>query len=133
MSTNNDIIRDALGLIGVLSEVESLSAEQASHGLRTLNDMLYAWEVDGLAAEYYPQTDVNDEFPVDDVACVKYNLAIELAPYYERQPSMAVLAKATQYYQQKLRNHVRDTMSEQDVTHISLGTGHWQWKDITQG
>lgn len=125
MTTNSEVIRDALGLLGVLAESESLSAEQADHGLRVLNDMMADWEIDGIETEYYPQTDVNADFPADDVACAKYNLAVELAPHYQAPIADAVAVKATMYYQRKVRDAVRDAMLEADTSHISLGTGHW--------
>lgn len=131
MSTNNEVIRDALGLIGVVSEAESLTADQAAHGLRVLNDMMADWELDGIEVDYFPQTDISADFPGDEIACVKYNLAVELAPHYQAAIPDAVAVKATMYYQRKVRDSVRDGMEEADVTHLPMGTGHWIWKDIT--
>lgn len=131
MTTNSEVIRDALGLLGVLAETEALSAEQADHGLRILNDMMADWEIDGIETEYYPQDDINAEFPADDIACVKYNLAVDLAPHYSARIAEAVAVKASVYYQRKVRDSVRDANREIDVTHMPMGTGHWVWKDIT--
>jgi hypothetical protein len=132
MATNLEVITDALGLLGVLAETETASAEQGAHGLRVLNDMLSEWESSGLELDYFPQTDLSEEFPSEDLALVKYNLAVELAPYYQATVSEAVAVRARQYYARRVRDWVRDSMVEQDVTHMPMGEGHWIWKDITQ-
>jgi hypothetical protein len=128
--TNEEVIRDALGLLSVLSEVQSLSAEQGAHGLRIMNDMLAEWSSSGIEVDYFPQSDIADDFPSPDVALVKYNLAIELAPYYQAPISEAVAVKARMYYDRRLRDVVRDGMTEQDVTHLPMGEGHSIWRDI---
>jgi hypothetical protein len=129
--TNEEVIRDALGLLAVLSEIQSLSAEQGAHGLRIMNDMLAEWEASGIEVDYFPQTDISADFPSNDIALIKYNLAIELAPYYQAPISEAVAVKARMYYDRRVRDVVRDGMVEQDVTNMPMGEGHWTWRDIT--
>ena len=46
MATNNQVIAKALRLIGVLDEIESVSAEQGASGLQAMNDMLMALRAD---------------------------------------------------------------------------------------
>ena len=48
MSTNLQIITDALRSINVIDETETPSAEQGSHCLRQMNQMLAEWAVDGI-------------------------------------------------------------------------------------
>ena len=43
MTTARDLIGDALGDIGVLDPMETMSAEQAAHGLRALNRIVDSW------------------------------------------------------------------------------------------
>lgn len=43
MTTARDLIADALGDIGVLDPNETMTAEQAQHGLRTLNRVIDSW------------------------------------------------------------------------------------------
>ena len=48
MTTARELISDALGDIGVLDPVETMTAESAQHGLRTLNRILDRWRAQRL-------------------------------------------------------------------------------------
>jgi hypothetical protein len=47
-TTGQNLIRDALRIAGVQQSGEALSADQASDHLRTLNRMLYSWDIERL-------------------------------------------------------------------------------------
>lgn len=84
MSTNIQIIGDALGLICVIGETSTPSAEQGSHGLRQLNRMMEQWEEDGLKFGYFEQTSTSATCPIpqwSEVGVVGA-LALRLAPFY---------------------------------------------------
>jgi hypothetical protein len=49
MSTALDIITDALIDLGAIDPIEDLTADEASHGLRRLNEMLASWSLESLA------------------------------------------------------------------------------------
>lgn len=68
MSTNLEIITDALRAINVLDETETASAEQGVYCLRQLNQMLAAWEVDDIALGYFAQTSTAVTCPIPDWA-----------------------------------------------------------------
>lgn len=57
MATRNarEVIEDAFHKIGMVSEDESLSAEQTARGLIVINDMMHGWESDGIQ---YQHTDL---------------------------------------------------------------------------
>jgi hypothetical protein len=84
MSTNLQIINDALLDLGVINESETPSAEQGSHALRVLNQMLEAWEEEGVRLGWCEQTDTSDDAPLPPYAFrgVTAALALELAPSY---------------------------------------------------
>lgn len=84
MATNLQIIADALLDIGVINESETPSAEQGQHALRKLNEMLEAWEEDGLRVGWCEQTDTSADAPLFPYAIrgVTGALSIELAPSY---------------------------------------------------
>lgn len=84
MSTNTQIITDALRLIGVLAEGETASPEQASDAMRRMNQMIATWEVDDIVLGYFAQSDSTAAIPIPDWAekGVMGQLAIELAPEY---------------------------------------------------
>ena len=48
MTTARELINDALGDIGVLDPIETMTAESAQHGLRTLNRILDRWRAQRL-------------------------------------------------------------------------------------
>jgi hypothetical protein len=48
MATVNDLISGSLRLANILGEGQTASGEQAANALTTLNDMIQAWNLDGL-------------------------------------------------------------------------------------
>lgn len=132
--SNVDLIRDALGLLGVLRETQTPSAEQGEHGLRVLNEMLADWESDGVDIGYVPATSLADILPVDDgvVSVVKHNLAHMLAPYYARQTPDVVLERAITGYNRLRRDAVKAQLAPADMTHLPLGERN-HWFDINSG
>ena len=97
MTTNIQIISDALLDLGVINESEIPSAEQGSHALRTLNQMLEAWEEEGVRLGWCEQTDTSEDAPLPPYALrgVTAALALELAPSYggAASASAALIAK----------------------------------------
>lgn len=132
MATNSSIVSEALSIIGVLDEIQSLSAEQGVNGLSVMNDMLLQWDADEIDVGYYPQTDINAESPVysDALAAVKYNLAIYLSSYYGLQPNSAVAMIADRGYKRLLRDAIVAKMKEADLSHLP---GVRSSFDITSG
>lgn len=83
MAANIDIIREALTLANIINDRETPTARQGEYGLTLLNDMMSDWQQDGIELGYYPQTLVNDTFPVEDehFRGVKYNLSLGVAGF----------------------------------------------------
>ena len=135
MTTNADVIRDALGLLGVVAETEEASEEQAQLGLRILNDFMEEWLANGIDVGQWPQTDVDDEFPGPSgvIQTTKATLAIHLAPYFERQPSAIVVATASAGYNRLMREAFVGQMQERDLTHLPMGSGWSDDVDIVTG
>lgn len=123
MTTNADIIADALRLLGVLTETQTLSAEQGADGLVTLNDMLEEWSEHGIEVGYFVQTSPADDFPCGPTlhAPVKFNLAVHLAPQYGIAVRPDIGARAETYYRRLLTQAVYDRMPEQDMSHLPGG------------
>jgi hypothetical protein len=111
--SNLAIINDALSLIGVVSEGQDASAEQGEHALRSLNDMLAAWDVD---IGYFPQVSTAEDFPCDAKysEAVKYALAVRLAPHYQRPASGELVAIAATSYGRLLRDKLIDSLYAAD-------------------
>jgi hypothetical protein len=124
--TNTQLIRDALGILGVLAETESASPEQLQLGLRVLNEIMAAWERKGVDLEYHAQTisDAGQQTPVPDVAigAVKYSLAFALATYFPANPmSAAAVLTMDELRGIVERDAVLDSMKPSSLTHMPLG------------
>ncbi len=132
MSTNLTIIRDALGLLGVLAEVETPSAEQGEHGLRILNEMMEQWRVDGVEVGQWPQNSVNDESPLGQytLPAVKYQLAAALGPYYGKRLLPEDVARGERLYTQLVRDAMVAKMEPASMTHLPGVYSDW---DILTG
>ncbi len=91
-----DIITGALKHLTVLTAETELTAAEAQDGLNDLNDMGVEWEVSSPSVGFVASLDVNSQIdlPRHAVAAFKANLALRLAPQYEKPvtASLAVLA-----------------------------------------
>ena len=125
MATNLEVISDALGLLSVLGEGDTATAEQGEHGLRVLNDLMAEWTADGIDVGHFPQSDVSEDFPASYTVllAVKYGLALALAPHYQKPVDVAVGALAGKYYLRLLRDAVKSKMVESDMTHLPVSEG----------
>lgn len=123
MSKNSEVIYDALSLLGVVAETEALTAEQGALGLRVMNDMLAEWEAVGVNIGHWPQTDTTADFPAGPELNIaaKFNLAVYLAPHYQRTVSAPVALAAGASYQRLLRDAVQAQMKPADMTHLPQG------------
>ena len=135
MATNSNIVSEALSILGVLAETDSLSAEQAENGLSVMNDMLLEWDADEIDVGFYPQTDINAESPIytDALSAVKHNLAIHLASYYGLEPKHPVVMIADRGYKRILRDAIVAKMKEADLTNVPLGSAWGRRYNITEG
>ena len=135
MATNAQVIRDALGLLGVLAETEDQSAEQSELGLRVLNDMMEDWRANGISIGQWPQTNPADTFPapLGALATVKAMLAVYLAPHFMATVNQVVAIQASTGYTRLIREAVKAAMVEADLTHLPMGEGFTGGWDITTG
>lgn len=130
--SNVDLIRDSLGLLGVLRETQAPTAEQGKLGLRVLNEMMADWEADGIDLSYVPTDSLADDLSVDDgfIAPIKYSLAHLLAPYYGIQTPAVVLQMAIGYYNRVVRGIVNDQLQPVTLTNLPLGSANWVSADF---
>lgn len=125
-----DVVRDALQLLGVITEIDTPSAEQGTHGLRALNDMMAHWLEDGLDVEYSPSDSLTAEVDVDTSAlrAIKANLAVDLAAYYRTPVTPEIVQMAQSSYDALFRN--RFELPELDMSHMHQGTSEYSDWDI---
>lgn len=98
-TTALDIAQAALRRIGVLAAGETADAASVADAIRTMSDMLAAWEMEGIKLgpltdqELAPATTI--PLPSPQIEAVKLNLAVRLAGEYGRtvDPATAALAQ----------------------------------------
>lgn len=132
-TSNSQLISDALGLLGVVQESETMSAEQGAHGLRTLNQVMADWEQDGVNLQYYTQSTLADDVPIPDHALLaaKYYLAIALAPFYAARVPPEFMTLADKYYSRLRRDAVKANVRPTDLTRLPAGSGWGRIWDIS--
>ena len=125
MTSILQVITLALRDINVLAQSEPPAAEQANEAFQTLNQMIAAWRSDGIDLQYFEQPAVSDDIPlaVGDVAGVRYNLAIMLAPSYQAEVPLPVIAAASAAFDKFQRDALRRNMVERQSTLQSPGAG----------
>lgn len=127
MSTNLQLITDALRSINVIDETETPSAEQGSHCLRQMNQMLALWEVDGVPLGYFAQTSTAATCPIPDwaEAGVTGRLALRVAAHYGAQVPIGTVAAADEGYTTILRTVMNQKLQGADMSHLPQGSGRF--------
>lgn len=136
MSTNLQVLTDALRGLNVINEVETPSAEQSAQCLRKLNQMLAEWAVLGTVIGYFAQSDTSATCPIPDWAerGVTNHLALYIAPDFGAQPSLPVIAAADSGMQTILLTVTNLKLEGVDMSHLPRGSGHYgAGFDITTG
>jgi len=99
MPTFLNVVEGALKHLGVKASEVAIEAAEAQDALDDLNDMGEEWEGSGINVGFIASTDLNATFPTprDTISAYKANLAIRLAPQYEKivSPALAKLADDT--------------------------------------
>lgn len=98
MATCLQHVTRAMRLIGALQEGEQPNANQTADGITVLQNMLGAWEMEGITlsglvgATLTAATDL--PLPDSQTDAVQYNLAVRLAPEYGATPSPIMMETA---------------------------------------
>lgn len=126
--TYNDIVTRALRLIGVLYETETTSAEQGVDALSQLNAMMSSWEMDGIRIGYFSGDSTTDTIAIEPRyrVAIEFNLAMLLAPQFERQPPPVVVQMAADSYNKLLLEAVQANREESvPLMHRGEGAGYF--------
>lgn len=131
----SDVLTSALGMLGVLREGESVSAEQGSDGLKVFNDMLASWRESGIDLPIPNMPDTTTTFQLNDgdALTLKNQMAIHLSPYYPGRPlNPAIIAIGQKGYDRWLRNSMNDELEAKQLRTISKGLYGYRF-NITTG
>lgn len=99
MTTIREVVQDAFEEIGVKTAEIPLTDDELQSGIRRCNDMLLEWDDIGIIEGYNEVLNGDDVISVERsaIGAVKYNLAIRLAPSFQKpiSASLASLASGT--------------------------------------
>ena len=109
MTTALDEINGACKLLGILAAGETLPSEDTTDALEALQDMLDSWVLETLLVPLpQPATLTTDLYlPTGYRRAFKYNIAVEIAPYFGITPSRDVSRIAMATKRVLKRNNVR--------------------------
>jgi len=128
VSTNLEIITDALRLLGVVSESETPSPEQGAHALRRLNRMIEQWTENDIELGYFAQSNTTDTCPIplwaergvisklaQDLRAVYPSSSLEASVFDDSQNGFGTIA----------RRSLLDKLKPSDMSHMPAGEGHY--------
>lgn len=103
MATAQEVINDAAGMAGILAAGQTLNASINSTALNKLNDMVSAWESEGIYLGL-PNLVAADDVLVDaaDIRGIKLNLCVELMMHFAR-PIRADIMQEARFAKSDLR------------------------------
>ena len=132
--TNNDLIEQALRLIGVLAEGMTATAEQSSIGLAVMNEIADDWSENGVSLNWSEQDDVTADLTLSgaEKSAMQYELAVRLCPAFGREASPSLMMLAGPAYHRILRSALN--LANQPVTaSMPAAEGTSTYYDITTG
>lgn len=99
-----DLITDALKDIGVIGQTATPSAEQGSHGVTKLNDVMFSLLEDGVDLGWVAVTSTTDTvvIPLGHVPSIKALLSVSLAAIYGAEIPPSVANRASSGYERLL-------------------------------
>jgi len=98
--TKGDLVNESLALLRISGVTREPTPEDMADGLLALEEMVLSWETKGLRIGYIKSAagniDPSDESGIRDnnERAVKYGLAVTLADYFGKQPSVNLVATA---------------------------------------
>ena len=108
MTTIREVVEDAFEEIGVKKAEVSLTDDELQSGIRRCNDLLVSWDSIGYIIGYRPVFNATDQLFVEPsvIRAIKSNLAIELAPSYQKTLTTALVGKASDSLNLLLNNNI---------------------------
>lgn len=134
MATALEIISGALKLLGVTDSEGPIEAQEAQDGLTSLNDMMSGWEEKQIYTGFVPIVDVDDIVYVPDsiIGGMKSNLAVYIAPEYDRVVSPSLERRKRDDYRDIRANFVRIRPSKYPDT-LPRGSGNKLYNTSSDG
>lgn len=124
MATVSEVIIDALDQILVRASESPLEADETQSAIRALNNMMTAWDADGLPLGFELVTGPGDPVTVPDstLEAIIFNLAVRLAPQFGVTVGPGLAINARQSFQSLTLQIVRISPSA-FPSNTPVGTG----------
>jgi hypothetical protein len=125
--TLQQLINQALFLIGAVESGQDATAAESADMLRALNQMLTMWAKEDKDLKYPPQDTLSDNYPLplwtEDP--VVYNLAVKGATLFNLPvpPDVAFIASEGQKFIAKTL--INNNLEQKDMSHMPAGGGRW--------
>lgn len=123
MSTNQEIIDDALYQLGQIEYGESADATDSADALRAFNQMMAAKELDGWDLNWFPQDDLTETCPIPRWAemGVAANLAIKCGATFSIIPTPQTVLEAQEGARVILNTCINAKLEGADMSHLPQG------------
>lgn len=123
MTQVKDIVRDALGHLGVIDANSAVKAIDMRDGIRTLNMMIRRWEANGLALGWSDVSEPTDILPAPPEAeqAIGFNLAIRMRPRYRVALDADVIGMAAAGMSELRRDRMVEMPMEFNTRSIACG------------
>jgi hypothetical protein len=130
-----DFVTDAYFIAGIISEVESPSAQQGSRAVTRLNDIMASLAEDGIDLGYNPKSSVSDtlDLPLGHVEGLKALLAVKLCSANGVPIPGSALEDAERCYNRLLGQAVSMQIERAQSNTLPCGENQHYGYDITRG
>ena len=127
MSTNQQVIDNALFAGGVIEAGASANATDSASALSDFNAMMAEWGQSSKDLNWFPQDDLTATCPIPTWAerGVIANLAISLAPVFRYPVTNDLNRKANQGINVITRTLINLNLDPADMTHLPMGEGRY--------
>ena len=129
MSTNQQIINQALLDLQVLESGQSPTADESSDMLTLLNQMMATWAVSDRNLNFPPQDTLSDTCPIPRWAekGVVASLAIDAAPSFQAIVSPGLSQKYIDGMNVITRTLINQKLDNTDMSHLPQGSSSYRW------
>lgn len=130
MLTKGELIDGAFGDIGLASYVFDIEPEEQEAALRQLDSMVATWSIKGINIGYQLSSSTSDSsinqvsgVPQFAIEAIEKNLALRLAPKYNKQVSLDLKAQAKEAYN-ALLTAISIVPEMQNTSILPIGSGN---------
>ena len=132
MATNQAIIDNALGKLGVIEAGDSANATDSAEALSILNKLMAEWAVRSMDLNWFIQDTLTDECPIPWWAeeGVTSNLAVRAAADFRSPVTSELLTEAVDGRRTIGNTCINQTLDNANMTHLPYGEGRLSQYDI---